>query len=380
MYKFLFFTILVSFLPSSLVLGAVNPKMKQNAEEMAALIPLLNSKEDFLDKKNSVKINRGIDHLLENFESIEGHFAKMPSQFLISQKVTKEFLLEAKDALAKVGPTNYTFRMLRNLPGLCIHCHTYDNKRSFFSNSITREQFANDLSYAEFNYFTRNYKKSLEYYLKWSQEGHKADSENEEQVVKQILGLYILGLDDPKGAIDFLKKYSLNKDIDYFLKSDLKIWLDRLVDAEKNKKLISLSLKDGHLIKDLHKYFGDLEEEGPILVEENDRIKSLILLKKLNNYIEKRDLKNDLPVALYWMSLLERKLYFNLYYSFSDLYLKECMKNHTKHAFAKKCFVEFKNQITLSYSGSGGIQIPNSVRKDLEFFRNLVYNTKNKKK
>ncbi len=75
----------------------------------------------------------------------------------------------------------------------------------------------------------------------------------------------------------------------------------------------------------------------------------------------------------YWLALCDRALNNNFFYSFADLYLKECITSFSSQPIAKKCYKEYEINTILSYSGSSGVHVPDDVRAELLRLRQLVH-------
>lgn len=349
----------------------INAEMKGISQHFKDFIPYLSSLDVYRSRNNEKRIEKNLDTLVKKFGSIEKHLSKKKLNYKVSKKVMLEHLKETRDSFKTHKA--FSYRMAKGIPGLCIHCHAHDGKRPLFGNSFTRSDFKTDFEFAEFNHMTRNYAEALKYYDK-SIEKHKGDKAfNTSEALKRQLSLYVMSLNKPERALNYLEKINKDKKIDFFSKSDLKEWINGLQEINKKKKAIDFKLTKKNLEKNIIRIVDNISDTETLISDEKDRVLYLVLQRKLNDFLNNLDSEYQVPVVLYWLSFVERKLNYNLFYSFADILLKECMVSYTKHPYAKKCFQEYKNQMVFSFTGSSGEHMPEDVKKELLELKNMIY-------
>ena len=99
----------------------------------------------------------------------------------------------------------------------------------------------------------------------------------------------------------------------------------------------------------------------------------MLIRRKLNTLLENSLDAGDVPILLYWQAVADRSTHFQFYDSLSRRYLERCMREYPRHPFARRCFDEFELLMIVSFSGSGGINIPVEVRKEINELRRIVY-------
>jgi len=335
------------------------------------LLPYIGSLDNFKRSRNEKRIERILENLVERFEGIETHVGKRKLNFKVSKRVIRDHLQETLDTFKT--HRSYSYRMVKSIPGLCIHCHAHDGKRPLFGNKYTRSDFGSDFEYAEFNHMTRNYAEAIRYYDLYIEKNKKDSNFNASETLKRQLSLYVMSLNKPEQAMDYLEKMSQDKKIDYFSQSDLKEWITGLNKMSRKKKSIKIKLSKKNLEKSINQALSLISETETLITDEKDRVFYLTLERKLNDYLNSSNKEYDVPVILYWLAFVERKLNYNLFYSFADVLLKECMISYTKHPYAKKCYQEYKNQMVFSFTGSSGEHLPQDVKEELIELRNMIY-------
>jgi hypothetical protein len=79
------------------------------------------------------------------------------------------------------------------------------------------------------------------------------------------------------------------------------------------------------------------------------------------------------PKLLYWLAVSDRALLYRFYNSLSRRYLEQCMTEYTSHPYARTCFKEYELMLVVSFSGSGGINLPVDEQDRISELRRLVY-------
>ena len=233
-----------------------------------------------------------------------------------------------------------------------------------------------DFEYAEFNHMTRNYEKALKFYDQTIQHFKGEKSFNSSEAIKRQLSLYVMSLGQPEEAYKYLKTLEGDKKLDYFTKSDLKDWVKSLHEWNQKQKILEDKITGENIENYVERVLDTIEDVETLVSEEKDRVIYLGLQRKLNDFLNSNPSPSTVPVALYWLSLIERKLNYNLFFSFGDLLLKECIISYTRHPYAKKCYQEYKNQMIFSFSGSGGLHLPDEVKMELDLYKKKIYGEK----
>ena len=352
-----------------------NPKLNRDMKGIAGtfktLLPYLTSLEDYRDKKNEKEIKSALEDLVEQFDGIEKHLGQKKLNFKVSKRVIREHLEETIDNFDK--HRSYSYKMAKSVPGLCIHCHAHDGKKPLFGSQYTRADFKNDFEFAEFNHMTRNYAEAIKYYDRFIEKNKKNPNFNASEALKRQLSLYVMSLNKPNKALDYLNQMKKTKGLDFFSQNDVKEWISGLQKISEKKKSLHIELSKEDLEGSIQNALNMISETETLITDEKDRVFYLVFERKLNDYLNDSDSDYDTPVILYWLAFVERKLNYNLFYSFADVLLRECMISYTKHPYAKKCYQEYKNQMVFSFTGSSGEHIPDDVRKELIELKQMIF-------
>ena len=109
-----------------------------------------------------------------------------------------------------------------------------------------------------------------------------------------------------------------------------------------------------------------------LFLPEDQQISRVWLRGRLYHYLNRNPKADEIPRILYWLSICDRSISSNFYFSLGDMYLQTCVKNYSNHPFAKRCYAEYETFVTALYSGAGGLFMPTSVSDELRRMKAMV--------
>ncbi len=228
-------------------------------------------------------------------------------------------------------------------------------------------KFDDQLSYAEYLEMTRNFEAAEKVYLSILN-GSKNSAEHKSEALSKLLTLEIRIYNQPEKTI---KKFL---GLEKVFAKDKKL-LERmtnintqLIHFSKKTEFNYLKLTDKNIEAESAAFELKLGNLDSFLLNDEDLVNSLVFLSNLYDYTNNFDQQKHLPIALYYISLLEKKLQQSIFFSLSDLYLKKCIRDFSKHPYAKKCFEKYKQNTVDSFTGTRGTDLPVSVKKELDAF------------
>lgn len=358
------FTISHSFAGNTDSNKTLNETMVAIGYTMEELFPVIFNKQE-ADKKQQKQLKDSVEKLIVLFDRAKTHINTKSPTYRISFDVIKTQLAHARSA-NKYKNFNYTKSILKDVSSVCTSCHTQDmKKRSLFPN-VKREAFGSDYEYAEFSYMTRDYKTAVEYLTKSINSNTEMEETELLSIMKQMITIYIQIYYQPDDAIELLNRLKNYKHHTKFSKKTLEEWLAGIAELKKDKRALNSIKNIDQLNIEVNKILGDLHEPGSAqFPNKRERIARLWLRGALYHYLNTKPSREEVPIILYWLAIVDRSINFSIYYSLSDMYLKECILEYTSHPYARKCFEEYKENIILSYSGSRGTDIPDDIQDEL---------------
>lgn len=367
--------------------------MNEVFNSFVKLIPYMNNEMKFQDPKSSEVIIANLNNISNAFKNSEHIRTFKTPGFQPSYDVVKDHLEHTIDAF-NTNNKLFARTRLKATASLCISCHTQmsGGKRGFIRsvNTVGRGSFDNDFEYAEFLYVTRNFNKAVRYYDRAIQKrietneelkkiNKKVSLEDSEgyldrsinQSLKRILTTYTKVFFRPDKAISLLSKYDDNSKLSKMIREDIKDWMKQLKTWKSTKRVYSLN-SDQDMRIFINKHLAPLVSEDGSVEDGTQDVTLLVASGFLTKYLGLRPKSKHVPEILYWLSIADRNLDFNFFFSLSDVYLKECITRYPKNKFAPKCYKEYEQNVIFGYSGSGGTSIPDEEKKELKRLKDLL--------
>ena len=346
----------------------LNKLMSHIGTDMVALYPIVVS-PDLPTEKDKAQIQIKTASLLELFRQARPFFAEKSKTYKLSYSLILDYLENTQRAIDRNKWQSVTLR-LSSLGEICTSCHTQDTKLRSLYAGTGREAFPDDLAYAEFNYFTRNYMQAERFYTRFLENAEKQDDVGILLVFQRLITMYAQIYNLPGDGADKLQAFLLQLE-----GKGMKVGqLVPLVFGMKTLQKSGLSKVDevdfNDLKKYVRKYLGSLD--GPMssfVVRPEEEVERVWLRGLLFHYLNRQPKNDEIPQILFWLSVTDRSLDYNYFYSLADMYLKECVYSYKEHPIAEKCYQEYREYMLFSYTGSGGEFLPMEIEEELEILR-----------
>lgn len=340
---FLLLTALPVFcLASSTSDPKLNTTMNSLAHQMQELFPLIFMPDDKV-LKDEAKITEKVNQLNKTFIAAKPHIDQETIAFKASYKVMLEHLQSTEKLLKDKKPLLAT-KNLKILPSLCVSCHTQDAKQQAYFVGMDRSHFNSDFQFAEFSFATRDYGTAITYYDKYlTTPGSFKSEERMSTALERLLTLYVQVDHEPKLAATYLNEY-LPFIVDYpNLKVELNEWVKELNNVSPYYQDV-LSGKRELDFQSLKSLAQALEDEP---ASNEHPVHFIILRGLIYQHLNEAPKKEEIPALLYWLALADKKLNYQYYYSFADVYLKECFTQFPKDPYANLCKKEYQSYSTV---------------------------------
>ena len=344
----------------------INQEMRKAGTALSDLIPYLYNDNRFRDPKNQEFITQQLDQLIATI----GAQPDILQRHAIVRQISQESLLsQLKQARYLFNTGNYATSqyLLGSAPILCSSCHIQDGIVAKSAPKISRDLFANTFSYAEFNYYVRNYQVAEKSYLEYlKQRNVKSSRISGGKTLERLLDITLITDGDLSKSRDKLIEYRQIKNLDIDLQQRIDLWLQGIKD---------LTVKTGDtrpIEARMQEEFGaDFNLQHEFIFEEEKRPMALVWRAQMQK--EAMDATDKVTVArnLYLISILERILGEQTELSLSNLYLKECVRLAVPD-YSHRCLNEYESHLMFYYGGSSGENPPPEAVSELRKLRKLL--------
>ena len=350
---------------------SLNNTMTKIGEEMVQLLPMVIGQTS-LGNQQKTQITASTNRLVGLFRQAGPQIKQKSTTYNVSYRLVLDYLERTQNMM---GSNRWELAQgrLASLGEICTTCHTQDTKlRTLFPGS-ERDKFSDDYSYAEFNFYTRNYADAELYYDHYLKSvGHKIDKDII-NVFQRLVTIYAQIYNRPgEGAAKLSKHLHLFPE-DTNVKKRLVALVFGLQTLEQQGLSKVKEVDDKTLEKYVHRYLGPLDQPASdFLIRPEEEVSRVWLRGLLFHHLNRAPKKTEIPKILYWLAVTDRSLDYNYYYSLADLYLKECVYSYSSHLYAKKCYQEYREYVLFSYTGSAGEFIPEDVEVELDELKSAL--------
>lgn len=338
----------------------INSEMQDAARTLSELMPYIYNDKAFRDKQNHPVIEHNINKLIGIIEGTP----ELLNQHAVTMQISQQSLLEALTqarTLYQTGSYATSQYLLSGVPIVCSSCHIQDGRPSALNLSLDRSTFANEFSFAEFNYYLRNYEQAQVAYEQYLETPTIQSSRiQSRKTLERLLDIALISGSDEQAAKSMLNKAQQLPKLNNETKQVTQQWLNGI--EELNFKTPTLDSLEQEIYASFDEQF-TLEHE--FIFQEENRPKALLWRKQLHLNLRSEHSKLDTARALYLLSILERALGDQIDLSLAHLYLKECINLKVK-PYSGKCLNEYENHLYFYYGGSSGEHLPPEIQQELQ--------------
>lgn len=353
---------LIGTLSPSLPAQDINQTMQQAGSALSDLIPYLYNDARFRAPENRDLIRQQLDQLIDSMQAQP----ELLQQHAVVRQISQDNLIDQlKQARHLFNTGNYATAqyLLGSAPILCSSCHIQDGIRAKSAPRISRDLFANDFSYAEFNYYIRAYPEAETAYFSYLKQRNVKNSRiSGGKTLERLLDITLITDNDLTVSRDKLTQYRSLKGLDAELQQRIDQWLTGIDQVAKLPD-------DNNIEQQIETAFGaDFNLKHEFIFEENQRPLALVWRARLQKSMLGEQDRTATARNLYLIAILQRILGEQTELSLSNLYLKECIKLGVAN-YSHRCFNEYESHLYFYYGGSSGENPPPEAEDELRRLR-----------
>lgn len=341
----------------------INQEMRKAGTALSELIPYIYNDDKFRAKENQAFIDTQLNMLISSMNSQPDLLQQHAVVRQISQSSLVSQLKQARH-LFNTGSYATAQYLLGSAPILCSSCHIQDGIVAKSAPSVSRDLFANDFSFAEFNYYIRNYPVAERAYLKYlKQQNVKTSRVMGGKTLERLLDITLITDNNLTESTNKLTDYRNIKGLDFDLQQRIDQWL-------RGIQNVSAVPDSGASIEaQISTEFGaDFNLKHEFIFDEAKRPLALAWRSRLQKQMLVSHDRIDTARNLYLISILERILGEQTELSLANLYLKECVQLAVAD-YSHRCLNEFESHLYFYYGGSSGEEPPPEAVREIRQLR-----------
>lgn len=337
----------------------INTEMHKASQALIDLMPFIYNDQAFKDPQNKTRIEQDITSLI----SIIQQTPDLLKEHAVTQHISQQTLLGNLQQAQKMysnGAYATSQYFLSGIPVICSSCHIQDGQQSTMSAAVDRQSFANEFSFAEFNYYLRNYTQARSAYQAYLQQPAIQRSRiQSRKTLERLLDIALITGSDTGLATEALASAAKLPELDNDTRQTIAQWQTGLEQLNYNTSTL-----DDLESRISTSFAANFTLEHEFIFNEVNRPKALLWRLKLHQALRHTSAPRDTARALYLLSILERTLGDQVDISLANLYLKECVHLRVSD-YSARCLNEYENHLLFYYGGSSGEHLPEDAKQDL---------------
>ncbi|MCM0606277.1 MAG: hypothetical protein KA715_09315 [Xanthomonadaceae bacterium] len=344
-------------------------KMREIEKVLGSLLLDLNSDERYNNPKNFKKIERSAQQLADHAHDLSSKKMVFPDGDPTLPWIAGQFSSEADFAVKsmKWGNRAYSRDVLKSVTRFCVACHTRNSDGPSLVSLTAPSGFESLRTLERGNFYTaiRQFDRALDEYQKLISEPRATENYlyDWEKAARSSLALVIRVKKNPDRALVIVEKVLANTKAPFFFKEQALQWKESLKSwknepSEKpmtEEGYFALAIKLMSQAKEIQKYPYDRSADVLYLRASAVLHDLLALYPKSLRSAE----------ALYFLGLCYEVLRDVNLNEGNEFYYLACIHNSPHSDRSRECFKHYEQSVYLGFSGSGGTDIPNEVRKKL---------------
>jgi len=335
--------------------------MQQLGSGVAELLPQV-----YAQSAGRSEFVRALTSLEQLLAEAEDHLAHKPVTSQITYRVLRRHISEAL-MYAESARLGTVQSMFRQSIALCAGCHRQDQIVAGTSPLFDAGRLGDFVS-GELRFLTRDYDNAAERYLAfWRYE--LSNEERRQLVLHRLLIISLEVKNNPSAAIKFLEQAQYDGYRFSGESQRIETWL-RTLELVTDRDQSTLPPTDSMAALDEY-----MNHQWPEIAEDLDAdaklIYWLLIRHELNRYLQ-ASVKENLPVILYWLARSDRETNYRLYDFVSRQYLEHCVRDFSRHPYAKRCYEEYDLLMHTFFMTSSGRKIPARIRAEMDELKLLL--------
>jgi hypothetical protein len=323
------------------------------------------------------ELERELKQLKKKVDEIGTEQLPSGRTYRITLKAIQQHVSET-ERVFRVGNRDYAKWMLKATTSLCVTCHTQTTQakklESFWTYKPVAPSGRNAYFDGEFLFVTRRFTESIPYYdtAIAGYPSNKLTPVEIDQAIRRKLAYFGRYSRDFKAAVQSLESDYKNTKLPEAIRNNLQAWIGLFRGLSKNKVPSFEKMSTSEIIKWANDQFKTTLWDKMIPAEDPRAVTHLYVSGVLYETLFSRPSDDNTADILLLLAKSENILNQQFFYSFGDLYLRDCILSFPKSNAAKQCYKELSTNLNEAYHSTTGLNLPAEINAELKSFRQMI--------
>jgi hypothetical protein len=355
---------------SSTTKEAVPPVMYNFLSHILLLEPFIISQQKFTADENKTFVESQLKAMSEMSDQLKKHKRLQTPGFQIPATAITQQMKDVYDAYQN-DHRDYAWRSLRTTLNSCSQCHSQVPQSKAPVWQVSNDQLPKDpYARADFWFMTRSYDKAFSGFSDFIRAHKKSDDPFAlARAFNKIFTIALRIERSPQKALSFIDSLNNRSNFNRSLNSEIKSWKSELNHLQKivAPDLNTITPKEMET-------FAENIFRAVYPIAQEDRSKDLAMEYAsgfIYEFINRRP-KEASQRMLFWLGVSDIELNRYGYVSFGEPYLTQCIEKFQPTPISSECYSALEEYWIVGYSGSAGVFLPKSHKKELERLKKLI--------
>jgi hypothetical protein len=349
--------------------GRTKALMHTFVVEIHKMNPYLSSTKAFSSPAGKKVVAESLERLGQKTKNPPDALTKSPG-FAINFALLADHVQKTQIIFDK-GEMEYARMRVAGITNLCASCHMQNPVAKTGSPFAAFNSLADKVTFDNANFFflIRRYDVALTQFEKLIRGYPSTDISSDQlsDAFRRRLAIYVRVLRNPNLGVDSLKEDLKNPKLPSDTRRNVMEWIAALEKLSTEPRKIS-ELKTPELVAYVAKKL-PFQANRKIPTSDPQLINMLYLSGLLYERLYQEPSGPNTQELLYYLAACERSLAPVIWYSISEIYLKECVVQFPHQPFSKKCFDAYEDGMRERFMGRNP---PPHVRESIEALRDYL--------
>jgi len=349
--------------------GRIKALMHTFVAEIHTMNPYLSSTKVFSSDAGKKVVAESLERLSQKTKNPPADLTKS-SGFKITFDLLADHVQKTKVIFEK-GEMDYARMRVSGITNLCASCHMQNPAFKSGSPFAAFNSLADKVTFDNANFFflIRRYDLALDQYEKLVRgyPNTPVTTDQISEVFRKRLAIYVRVLRAPKLGVIALREDLKNAKLPSDTRQNVTEWIAAMEKLSAEPRDIS-ALKTPELVSYVRKKL-PFQANRKIPTSDPQLINMLYMSGLLYERLYQEPDGPNTQELLYYLAVCERSLAPVIWYSISEIYLKECVVKFPKKPYSQRCFAAYEEGMRERFMGR---VLPEPIRESIEAMKGYL--------
>jgi tetratricopeptide (TPR) repeat protein len=352
----------------------VTPLMMQNFQAIVDLQPYVANPEEFRADKNADEIEKNLQALVKVGKTLPDMIANEKPGLAAISRLFADYIVGAERNF-KSGQRDFARHQVRTITNYCMACHTSNDSglRLLKIQDLPALQSMSAYNKADFYAATQQFDQALQNYERVVFEDVSSEQSFVDTVhaIRNYLSISVRVKKDPKLTYDFIHKVSQSPNVSRLFDREIGQWKKDATEWMSEKKVNTPSLSARELLARSTALVAKARKHQLFPADHTGDVNLLRATNYAHEALNQTTTAQQRAEAFQLLGSAYTVLSDAFLWELDGLYLEACIHEVPHTPLARRCFKQLSSSVYLGFTGSRGVDVPETDLERLARLRKL---------